>query len=106
MKGEFKNGRSYVYVSSNSNKHHNDYLDFTYQEVNNNNWDFICTKEEFNQCVKEMNIINQERKPAKKKSSDNAIACGDVRNKRDDMLLEKLCMADSASDLMEFGKTL
>jgi len=53
-----------------------------------------------------MDIINQERKPAKKKSSDNAITCGDVRNKRDDMLLEKLCMADSVSDLMEFGKTL
>jgi len=53
-----------------------------------------------------MDIINQERKPAKKKSSDNAIACGDIRNKRDDMLLEKLCCANSVSDLMEFGKTL
>ncbi len=53
-----------------------------------------------------MDIINQERKPTKNKSGSNAIACGDVRNKRDDMELEKLYRVNGVSDLMEFAKTL
>ena len=53
-----------------------------------------------------VDIINQERKPAKKKSNDNSIAFSNVRKKRDRMEETRLYLADSTSDLMEFGKTL
>ena len=53
-KGTIRDGINYIYVGSKHNKQYGNVLDFTMDEVDNSKWDFICTTNEFNQCVDEM----------------------------------------------------
>jgi len=51
-----------------------------------------------------MAIINAETKPLKKKPSNKALICKNIRTKHDTMEIERLSVASAASELMELGK--
>ena len=53
LKGEWVDGRSYVYHSSNTNSMYRGKFDYTYQMHSGRGWDLVCTAEEFIATVAE-----------------------------------------------------
>jgi len=57
-KAQWVNGRSYIYAGSPTNLQNKGSLQITYLLVENSQWNFVCTRDEFNQCVEEMTNMN------------------------------------------------
>jgi hypothetical protein len=53
LEGEWVDGRSYVYHSSNTNSMYRGEFDYTYQMHSGRGWDLVCTNEEFLATVAE-----------------------------------------------------
>lgn len=51
-----------------------------------------------------IDIIEAETKPLKRKPGDKAMACREVRIKRDNLEAAKLSVACAVSELMDIGK--
>ena len=54
FKGEWDNGKEFIYIGTNFNGINSGVYQFTYYELSNNTWDLICNEGQFNQCVDEM----------------------------------------------------